>query len=495
MINEKLLFWQEKMNPITTGLLIAAYFLVLIVISWITGRHADNATFFLGNRRSPWYIVSIGMLGSSLSGVTFVSVPGWVEAQQFTYLQMVAGFVLGYVVVANVLLPLYYKLNLTSIYAYLNTRFGIFSYKAGSLLFIISKTTGAAARLYLMASVLQLAVFDALGVSFVVTVVVTIGLIWLYTFRGGIKTIIWTDTLQTVLMLSAVIITIIYICHEMNFSFSGMVSAIEESQYSRIFIWDDWKSSRHFVKQFFSGAFITIVMTGLDQDMMQKNLSCKSLPDARKNMYWYGLAFLPVNLLFLSLGALLFMFAAQVGFEVPARADDLYPALAMGGYLPAAVGVLFILGLVAAAYSSADSALASLTTAFSLDILQIEKMDKDRARRTRIKVHIGFTIVMALVILIFRALNQDSIINTIYILAGYTYGPLLGLFVFGLFTSWQIKDRLAPIAAILPPVITGIIDFNAMSWFGFSLGYEKLMLNGLITFAILWFIRTEKRKL
>jgi len=474
--------------------IIGGYFLVLIWIAWRTGRKSDNASFFLGNRRSPWYIVSIGMIGSSLSGVTFISVPGWVQTQQFTYLQMVGGFVLGYVVIANILLPLYYRLNLTSIYSYLDQRFGYFSYKSGALLFIASRTVGSAARFYLMASVLQLAIFDALGIPFYQTVLIAISLIWLYTFRGGIKTIIWTDTLQTLFMLSAVGITIYYIGASMDQGLKEMAQTIINSDMSRVFVWDDWGSSRHFVRQFFSGAFITIVMTGLDQDMMQKNLSCKNLKEAQKNMYWYGMAFLPVNILFLSLGVLLFTFIAQNGILVPERADDLYPMLAMGGYLPPIVGILFILGLVAAAYSSADSALTSVTTSFSLDIMEIDKMSDTKARRTRTITHIGFAVLTAMVIMIFRFLNQDSIINTIYTLAGYTYGPLLGLYAFGLFTKHKVHDRLVPLVAIIPPLLTGILDFNANNWFGFSLGYEKLMLNGAITFFMLWCMRKKQKK-
>ena len=369
------------MSPLFSGLLIGGYFIILLIISFITSKKADNATFFLGNRQSPWFIVSIGMIGSSLSGVTFVSVPGWVGAQQFTYIQMVLGFILGYVVVANVLLPLYYKLNITSIYAYLGTRFGPWSHKSGAVLFIVSRTVGSAARMYLMASVLQLAIFDSLGIPFYVTVILAIGLIWLYTFRGGIKTIIWTDTLQTLLMISAVVITIVYINTEMGFGLKEMATAIIDSSYSKIWVWDDWQSSQHFLKQFLSGAFITIVMTGLDQDMMQKNLSIRTLKEAQKNMYWYGTAFLPINLLFLSLGALLFIYVQYLGIALPTRADDLYPMLALGGYLPATVGIVFILGLVAAAYSSADSTLASVTTSFSVDILGVEKMNASKAKK------------------------------------------------------------------------------------------------------------------
>ena len=473
------------MNYMTVAAIIVAYFLVLFIIAYITGRKADNASFFLGNRRSPWYIVSIGMVGSSISGVTFISVPGWVADSSLTYLQMVAGFVSGYFVIALILLPLYYRLKLTSIYSYLNDRFGHNSYKSGSLLFIVSKTVGASARLYLMASVLQLALFDALNVPFWLTVVFAIGMIWIYTFRGGIKTVIWTDMLQTLAMLGAVAITIIYIGSELYPNFSSMVKGIASSDMSGIFVWDPG-SPRHFLKQFLSGAFITIVMTGLDQDMMQKNLTCKSLKEAQKNMYWYGSAFLPVNLLFLSLGILLYIYVNNLGIATPERADDLYPMLALGNYFPPVVGVLFIIGLVAAAYSSADSA-------FSIDILGIDKMPAKKAKRLRMLTHIGFSISTILVILGFRALQQDSIIDTIYVLAGYTYGPLLGLYSFGLFTKYRIRDKLVVIAAILPPVLTGILDFNSMNWFGFAFGYEKLMINGALTFLILWLIRTKEK--
>ncbi|HKL71195.1 MAG TPA: sodium:solute symporter [Marinilabiliaceae bacterium] len=481
------------MDTVTIGLLIIGYFLVLIIVSALTGKKTDNETFFLGNRKSPWYIVSIGMIGSSLSGVTFISVPGWVGTSQFTYIQMVLGFTLGYVVIANILLPLYYRLNLTSIYTYLNNRFGLWSYKSGSLLFITSKLVGASARMYLMASVMQLAIADALNIPFPVTVFITIGLIWLYTFKGGIKTIIWTDALQTLLMLSALVVTIVYIAGELNLNFKSIITTVVDSPYSKIWVWNDWAASNHFIKQFFAGMFTTIVMTGLDQDMMQKNLTCKNIKDAKKNMYWYGFGFLPVNILFLSLGVLLFSFAAQTGIEIPARGDDLYPTLALGGHLPIAVSIFFILGLVAAAYSSADSALTSLTTSFSLDILRIDLKPKKEAKRIRFIVHIIFSVLIALLIISFRLLNSGSIIDTIYILAGYTYGPLLGLFSFGLFTKFQIRDKWVLLAVLLPPIITGILDYNTMNWFGFSLGYEKLILNGFITFMILLLLIKKKK--
>ncbi|TAJ09311.1 sodium:solute symporter [Marinilabiliaceae bacterium JC017] len=476
------------MSPTLTASIIVAYFLVLIVISLITGRKANNATFFLGNRKSPWYIVSIGMIGASLSGVTFISVPGWVGTTNLTYMQMVAGYFLGYLVIAHVLLPLYYRLNLTSIYTYLDERFGFWSYKSGAVLFLLSRTVGASARLFLMANVLQIVLFDALNIPFAVTIVVTIVLIWLYTFRGGIKTIIWTDTLQTLFMLVSVGLTLVFITDSMDLSFGGVVNLIKKSDYSQIFEFSDWRSTQHFWKQFVSGAFITIVMTGLDQDMMQKNLTCRNLKEAKRNMHWYGLAFIPTNFLFLCLGVLLFTFAAQNNIPMPERPDDLFPLIATGGYLPDIVGIMFVLGLVAAAYSSADSALTSLTTSFSVDILNINMFSERKARHIRVMVHIGFSVLLAVMIFLFRAFNEESVVSTIFTLAGYTYGPLLGLYAFGLTTKRRIKDRWTPLIAILCPVITGILDYNSMAWFGFPLGYEKLMLNGFFTIVGLWAI-------
>ncbi|TRX72522.1 sodium:solute symporter [Carboxylicivirga sp. M1479] len=474
------------MSPVLTASIIAGYFGLLIFISFLTSKKSDNDTFFRGNKQSPWYIVSIGMIGASLSGVTFISVPGWVGSTGLSYMQMVLGYFLGYLVIAHVLLPLYYRLNLTSIYTYLDERFGFWSYKSGAVLFLLSRTIGASARLYLMANVLQIAVFNAFNIPFKVTVIVTILLIWLYTFRGGIKTIIWTDTLQTLFMLLSVGITVVVISKSMNLSFSGIINTISDSQYSKIFEFDDWSSKQHFAKQFLSGAFITIVMTGLDQDMMQKNLTCRNLKDAKKNMYWYGFSFIPVNLLFLSLGALLFIFAANQGIALPERSDDLFPIIATGGYLPKIVGVFFMLGLVAAAYSSADSALTSLTTSFSVDILNVEKKQNSDAKRTRFKVHIGFSILLAVVILLFRAFNNDSVISTVFNLAGYTYGPLLGLYAFGLFSKRNVKDSLVPIIALASPIIIGILDYNL------SMGFEKLIYNGAIAFFGLLLISKPK---
>lgn len=472
------------------ALIIAGYFVALFVISLITSRNADNQSFFLGNRKSPWYVIAIAMIGTSISGVTFISVPGWVGTSQFSYLQMVLGYLLGYFVVANVLLPLYYRLNLTSIYTYLEGRYGFYSYKTGAVFFLISRTIGSAFRLFVVANVLQITIFNAIGVPFGVTVSVTILLIWLYTRKGGIKTVIWTDTFQTLAMLSAVILCIYYIASQMSLSFSAMVRAIVDSPYSRTWFFDDINSRNFFFKQFLSGAFITIVMTGLDQDMMQKNLSCRSFTDARKNMYWYGFAFLPVNFLFLSLGVLLYMYASSAGIPLPAQTDDLFPLIATQGYLPQVVGVLFILGLVAAAYSSADSALTALTTSFTIDILNTRELGEDSLRRVRQWSHVLVSVILVLVILVFRAVNDRSVIDAVFTVAGYTYGPLLGLYAFGLFTRYQVRDRLVPVIAIVSPLLCYLINVLSVRYFGgYKFGYELLILNGAITFAGLFIIR------
>ncbi|HCX99461.1 MAG TPA: sodium:solute symporter [Bacteroidales bacterium] len=471
------------MEPIWVILIIALYFGVLLLVGAYTGRNATNESFFLGNRQSPWYVVAFGMLGASLSGVTFISVPGYVGDSQFSYLQLVMGYLLGYFVVANVLLPLYYRLNLTSIYTYLDTRFGFFSYKTGAAFFLISRVIGASFRLFLVATVLQVSVFNAWGVPFIVTVVVTILLIWLYTNRGGIKTIIWTDTLQTAVLLTAVVLTIYFLAQKMDLSFAQMVQVINDSEYSRTWYFDDWNDKRHFIKQFFSGAFITIVMTGLDQDMMQKNLSCRNIRDAKKNMYWYGFAFLPVNLIFLSLGVLLFIFAHQQGIPIPEQTDELFPIIATQGYLPKAVSILFILGIVAAAYSSADSALTALTTSFTVDILNPKNKTETELKSIRRVVHISISILIAVVIMIFRAVNNQSVISAIFTVAGYTYGPLLGLYAFGLFTRFKVRDKWVPIVAILSPVLCYFLStYSEILFNGYKFGFELLIVNGAFMF-------------
>lgn len=472
------------MRPITILLTIVVYFLILLVIAWFTGRKANNEGFFIGNRRSPWIVVAIGMIGASLSGVTFISVPGWVIDSQFSYLQMVFGYLAGYVVVAEILLPLYYRLKLTSIYTYLDQRFGRWSYKTGASFFLLSRTIGASFRLFLVANVLQITIFDSWNVPFFVTVCITLALIWLYTFRGGIKTIIWTDTLQTVFILSALILTIIYISRSLDFDFGGMVEAVKNHKMSRIFFFDDINDKRHFLKQFLGGMFITIVMTGLDQDMMQKNLSCRSLKDARKNMYVYSIAFVPVNLLFLVLGILLVLFAGSVGIGIPQQTDNLFPIIATTGGLPQIVTLLFILGLIAAAYSSADSALTALTTSFTVDILGKGGEEENVVRKIRIRSHLMFSSILLIVILIFRVVNDQNVISALFTMAGYTYGPLLGMYAFGLFTRRKLNDTMMPVIAILSPVLTLIINrYSQLLFGGYQFGFELLLVNGLLTFV------------
>lgn len=480
----------------TVGLIIAiisSYFLLLILVSYLTGKKDDNASFFLGNKQSPWYVVAFGMIGASLSGVTFVSVPGYVEANSFSYMQVVLGYVFGYAVIIKVLLPLYYRLNLTSIYTYLSQRFGNSSYKTGSVFFILSRVIGASFRLYLVADILQYAVFDQLEVPFWFTVLITILLIWVYTFRSGIKTIVWTDTLQTTFMLAAVGISI-WMIKDSLIPDGSLVEYIADSSKSKIFFFDDWKGADFFIKQFLSGMFITIVMTGLDQDMMQKNLSCRNLKDAQKNMFWLAIILVFVNLIFMSLGVVLYDFAAVNGIEE--SGDRLFSAVALHGGLGITLGVFFLIGLVAAAYSSADSALTALTTSFCVDILEVDKMKERSAISTRKWVHIGFSICLLFTILIFKQLDRGSIIKEIFVAAGYTYGPLLGLFAFGLFTKWKIEDRWVPIIAIASPLLCYFLKQNSMDWFGYQFGFELLILNGLLTFlGLCLLIRKEESKI
>ena len=482
------------MTPILLLIVLFSYFLLLIFISLITSRKADNESFFIGNRRSPWYVVAFGMIGASLSGVTFISIPGWVGSSQLSYMQMVLGYLVGYFVIANVLMPMYYRLNLTSIYTYLEGRFGKISYKTGASFFLLSRVIGASFRLFLVAGVLQFTVFDKWGVPFFITVLFTIFLIWLYTFRGGIRTIVWTDTLQTIFMLLAVSLTVIVIGRQMGLNLNGLFSVIRESDYSRIWFFDDWRREEHFIKQFIAGAFIAIVMTGLDQDMMQKNLSCRNIREAKKNMYWMSISLVPVNLLFLSLGALLFIYASHMNISVPGQTDHLFPLIATGGYLPVAAAVFFIIGLIAAAYSSADSALTSLTTSFTIDILGGERFEKDKLRRTRLRVHVFLSFLLMLVILIFRVINDENVVSAVFRVAGYTYGPLLGLYAFGLFTSLKIKDKWVPVVAVLSPVLTYVINYYSEELLnGYRFGFELLLVNGFLMFAGLLII--SKRNL
>lgn len=478
------------MQPIHILLLIIAYFGVLIFISYITGKSANNNTFFKADNSSPWYLVAFGMIGASLSGVTFISVPGWVEGQQMSYMQMVLGYVVGYAVIGLVLLPLYYRLNLTSIYTYLEDRFGRYSYKTGASFFLLSRTVGAAFRLFLVANILQLILFDAYGIPFWVTVTVTILLIWLYTFKAGIKTIVWTDTLQTLFMLIAVGVCIVMIKNAMQID--CLFSYISENKLSKVFFFDNWKSGNYFWNRFLSGAFIAIVMTGLDQDMMQKNLTCRNLKDAQKNIFWFTIVLVIVNFFFLALGILLTDYASINGIE--SHKDQLFPMIAMSGDLGLIAALFFLLGLIAAAYSSADSALTSLTTSFSIDILEINNkksnLEKEKIRK---KTHVLFSLILIATILFFKyVIANDSVISNIFKAAGYTYGPLLGLYAFGLFTKLKVKDKLVPIICIVSPFLAFIINFTTNKLYNFDFEFFVLVLNGLITFLGLLAIKQQK---
>lgn len=480
------------MDPKLVLIVLTIYFALLFLISWFTSRNVSKDTFFTGDRQSPWFLVAFGMIGASLSGVTFISVPGEVGNTSFHYFQVVLGYTLGYFVIAKVLLPLYYRLNLVSIYAYLETRFGFWSYKTGAFFFILSRTLGSSIRVFLVAGVLQLILFDSLGIPFWVSVLITVSLIWLYTFQGGIKTVVWTDTLQTFFLLMAVVLSIYLIGKDLGIlSIKQFVGTIADDPRSEIFNWD-WKSGTNFFKQFASGAFITIVMTGLDQDMMQKNLTCRNLKDAQKNMFWFTITLVVVNLLFLCLGVLLYIYAETNGIPIPTKSDDLYPLLATS-YFSEFVGIIFILGIIAAAYSSADSTLTALTTSFCYDFLEIEKKyEKDKQVSVRKKVHIGFTALMFLAILMFKWINDQSVINSVFIIAGYTYGPLLGLYAFGLFTKWEVRDRFVPYLAVAAPLLAFAISQNSQQllW-GYKFGFEVLILNGLLMFTGLYLVRKK----
>uniref|UniRef100_UPI004047F409 sodium:solute symporter n=1 Tax=Algoriphagus sp. TaxID=1872435 RepID=UPI004047F409 len=480
------------MNPQLVFTVISIYFGLLFFISWLTSRKLTGDTFFTGDRNSHWFLVSFGMIGASLSGVTFISVPGEVGNSNFYYFQVVLGYTLGYLTIAKVLLPLYYRLNLVSIYTFLENRFGFWSYKTGAFFFILSRSLGSSLRLYLVASVLQLILFDALGIPFWVSVLLTVALIWLYTFRGGIKTVVWTDTLQTAFMLTAVLVTLVLIGKELEISSLGdYINTLVKDQRSTLFNWD-WKAGTNFFKQFISGAFITIVMTGLDQDMMQKNLTCRTLGDAQKNMFWFTGILVVVNLLFLSLGVMLYLYAETKGIPIPERSDSLFPLLASTYFSPVA-GIIFVLGIIAAAYSSVDSTLTALTTSFCYDFLQIDRnYPVEKRVAIRKQVHIGFTAFLYVLILAFYWLNDQSVINSVFILAGYTYGPLLGLFGFGLFTNYQVKDVWVPSLAILAPSLTFLIASNSQEWlWGYTFGFEALVLNGALMFTGLYLLRKK----
>ncbi len=470
-------------------LTVVIYFFALFVVSRLTTRHSSNDAFYRANRCSPWYMVAFGMVGASISGVTFVSVPGMVLKTQMTYMQTCLGFIVGYFAVAFLLLPVYYKLNLTTIYTYLGRRLGRRSYKTGAWFFLVSKMTGAAVRFYVVCIILQRFVLDGWGVPFPLTVVVMVALIWLYTRRGGVKTLVWTDTFQTLCMFAALLLIIIHVVEALGMTVPEALSAVAADSHSRMFVMDDWVSKQNFWKQFLSGVFIVIVMTGLDQDMMQKNLTCKTLREAQKDMCTYGFAFVPANLLFMCLGVLLVLLAQRQGVALPSSGDELLPLFAATGRLGSAVVVLFTVGIVAASFSSADSALTSLTTSYCVDICG--RHDDERLRK---RAHVGVAVVFVLFILAFRAINSTSVIDAIYILCSYTYGPLLGLFAYGLLTKRGVNDRVVPYVAVASPVLCYVLNDVVGRTTDYQFGYELLMLNGSLTFAGLWMSRWAKRR-
>lgn len=468
---------------------VALYFCALFVMSRLTARRSSNDTFYRANRRSPWYMVAFGMVGASISGVTFVSVPGMVMNIQMTYVQTCLGFILGYFAVAFLLLPVYYKLNLTTIYTYLGQRLGLRSYKTGAWFFLMSKMTGAAVRFYVVCIILQRFVLDAYGIPFPLTVVVMVALIWFYTRRGGVKTLVWTDTFQTLCMFGALALIIVHVVGALGMTLPEALSAVAADSHSQMFVFDDWVSKQNFWKQFLSGVFIVIVMTGLDQDMMQKNLTCKTLRDAQKDMCTYGFAFVPANLLFMCLGVLLMLLAQRQGVVLPQAGDELLPMFAATGRLGSVVVVLFTVGIVAASFSSADSALTSLTTSYCVDIRG--RKDDERLRK---RAHLGIAVVFALFILVFRVVNSTSVIDAIYILCSYTYGPLLGLFAYGLLTKRSVNDRVVPYVAVASPIVCYVLNDVVAHATGYQFGYELLMLNGALTFAGLWLLSGASNK-
>jgi Na+/proline symporter len=480
------------MSPYLVLTIVIIYFLILIGISIVTSKGATTDTFFTANRQSPWYLVAFGMIGASLSGVTFISVPGNVGKIGFGYFQVVLGYLLGYWVIIWVLMPLYYRLNLVSIYTYLEHRFNKWAYKTGAFFFLVSRSIGSALRLYLAATVLQLFLFDAWGVPFIITVATTIVLIWVYTFKGGIKTIVYTDTFQTLFLVAAVIIAVWQISSQLHLSFSELVQTVKASDYSRVFYFDDVNSTMFFPKQFFGGAFIALTMTGMDQEIMQKNLTCKTLGDAQKNMFWFSLTLVVVNILFLTLGALLYIYSTQNNLAIPAVSDELFPALAFNN-LGLLVGIFFLLGITASSYASADSALAGLTTSFCIDFLNFKDKKEDQKQRQKFVVHLGFSLLFLVIILVFKEINEKSVIDAVLNVAGYTYGPLLGLFSFGVLTNYSLRARLVPVVCVLSPLISYWISSNSAAWWdGYKIGIEVLILNGLITFLGLWAIAQKK---
>ncbi len=471
------------MSALLAITIIILYFSVLVIISHFTSKNTDTTAFFTANKNSPWWLVAFGMIGTTISGITFISVPGAVGNANFSYYMFILGNGLGFLVIGLILMPLYYRLNLISIYSYLDQRFGFWTYKTGAGFFLLARTIGSAARLYLAVNVLHLAIFQYFGIPFILSVLISITLIWLYTNKGGIKTIIITDTLQTFFLLAALVTTLWTISSKMNLSFTGLFELIHDSKYSQL-IDNKVESTHYWAKDFFSGIFIAIGMVGLDQDLMQKNLTCKNIKEAQKNMFWFYMVFLLINILFLSLGAALYIYSNQMGLEIPSKTDNLFPNLALGGEFGLLAAISFLLGIIAATYASSDSALTALTTSFCIDFLRIEKFKESKRNVLKKWTHIGFCVIFFFSILVFHSFNGQELVGAVFTLAAYTYGPLLGLYVYGLYTPWQVKDKLVPIIAILSPILTYLIDSQLVNYIG-SLGFANLIVNASICFILL----------
>ena len=481
-------------QPVIVIITITAYFVLLMIVSYFASRGSDNSTFFTGNRRAPWPLVAFAMIGAAISGVTFISVPGMVAAKGYSYLQMVLGFIVGYFVIAFVLVPMFYRRNLISIYGYLEQRFGTSSYRSGAWLFFISKMLGAAVRFFVVCAVLQLLVFDPLHIPFTFNVIVTIALIWLYTVQGGVKTVIWTDTLKSFCLIMSVILCIYFISQNLGYSASGLVTAVSSHATSQMFFFDDPKAATYFWKQFLAGVFMAIAINGLDQDMMQRNLACAGSRQSQKNMIVSGIMQFFVIALFLLLGTLLVIFLDRTGTPLPAKSDETFGLVAFHPSMPLIVGILFVLGLVAAAYSAAGSALTSLTTSYTVDILQAHKNnDSSKLTRTRKAVHLAMSAIMGLVIIAFYYLSEEDAISAVYTLASYTYGPILGLFVFGMAHKRPVHDRLVPLVCVLAPCLSWLLQRALHSWFGYETGFELLLINAAITYIGLWMLTINKK--
>ena len=483
-------------SPLVASITVLLYLAFLFAISYITSRKNDNSGFFVGGRQSSWIVVSIATIGSTISGVTFVSVPGMVQTNGFAYLQMVMGFVVGQFLIAYVLVPMYYRLKLVSVYEYLKERFGMNSYHTGAWFFFISKMLGAAVRVYLVCLTLQILIFEPLGIPFILNAAVTMLVVWLYTYRGGVKTVIWTDLFKTLCLVLSVVLCIYFIAQGMGYNLAGVCQSVFSDDMSRIFFFDDINDRRFFPKQFFAGVFTIIATTGLDQDLMQRNLSCKNSSESRKNMMVSILLQFIVISLFLMLGVLLYTYASFIGLDSSGyKGDEIFTKIATGGYLPMAVGILFLIGLIAAAFGAAGSALTALTTSFTVDILNADRSDETATARKRKMVHVSMALVMALVIYMFNRFNNTSVIDAVYILASYTYGPILGMFVFGIFIKRQVKDKWIPLVAIIAPILCFIVDRNSQEWFnGYRFSYELLILNAAFTFVGLYILSSSRKQ-